>query len=64
MHSYLKNIFSKCSFKHRKYIIFDQLNPTYSEYYRKNECLELLKSAGFKDIKIKRHQKYSWVLVG
>ncbi len=64
MHSYLKNIFSKCSFKHRKFIIFDQLNPTYAKYYKKEECLDLLRAAGFKNILIKRHHNYSWVLKG
>ncbi len=64
MHSYLKNVFSKCSFEHRKFIIFDQLNPTYSKYYKKTECLKLLKSVGFKNVMIKRYNNYSWVLKG
>ena len=64
MHSYLKNVFSKCTLEHRKFIIFDQLNPSYSKYYKKDECLNLLKSAGFKNIKIKRFNNYSWVLKG
>ena len=34
---YMLNVIKKCSFEKRKYIIFDQLNPSYSKYYSKNE---------------------------
>ena len=64
MHSYFKKVFSKCSFEHKKFIIFDLLNPCYSKYYKKKECLKLQKSVGFKNVKIKRYNNYSWVLKG
>lgn len=62
--SYINNVFSKCGFKKRKYIIFDQLNPTFSKYYTKNECYDLFERHGFKKIKLKHYNNYSWVVVG
>ncbi len=60
-HSYLENMFSKFTFERRKFIIFDQLNPYYSKYYKKNEYLKLLKNVGFK---IQRYNNYCWILKG
>ena len=61
---YLKEVFMKCEFDKRKYIVFDQLNPAYAKYYRKEECEKLLLDAGFTDLKIKHHHNYSWTVVG
>jgi len=64
LHSYLNNVFGKCSWKHRRYIIFDQLNPRYSKYYKKSEVIDLLASAGFVDINLYHRHGYSWTAVG
>ena len=48
LRNYMINVISKCSFEKRKFIIFDQLNPSYSKYYSKNEVENLLKKSGFK----------------
>ena len=60
---YINNVISKCSFEKRTYIIFDQLNPSYSKYYTKNEVNELLKSSGFKKIEIYNRYNYSWTAI-
>lgn len=64
MHDYIKNVFEPCNFEDRKYIIFDQLNPQYAKYYKKQECIDLFKKNGFKDIKIKQFNRYSWTIKG
>ena len=60
---YIVNVIGKCSFEKRKYIIFDQLNPSYSKYYTKDEVNNLLDKAGFKKIQILHRHGYSWTAV-
>jgi len=64
LHDYINNVFGKCSWKHRRYIVFDQLNPRYSKYYYKDEVIDLLSSAGFTNIKLHHRHGYSWTAVG
>ena len=61
--SYINNVFGRCSLKARRYIIFDQLNPTYAKYYTESDCVSLLEDCGFNSIKIKHHNNYSWTTV-
>ena len=63
MKSYLLKVFSKCSYQKRNYIIFDQLNPSFSKYFRKKEIFEVMKKSGFKKIKIYRRHNYSWTII-
>ena len=60
---YLLNVFAKCSFSKRNYIIFDQLNPSFSKYFKKEEIAQLMKISGFKDVKLQRRHKYSWTII-
>ena len=60
---YFKNVFSKCSFKKREEIIFDQLNPSFAKYFKKEELEALLKTSGFKKIEIHNRHNYSWTAV-
>ena len=60
---FLLNVFSKCSWKRRKYIIFDQLNPEYAHYYKKEELVDELGKAGFSDLKFYHRYNYSWTVV-
>lgn len=60
---YFINVFNKFSFKHRSYVIFDQLNPSYSKYFTKQELIKNLEEAGFK-IEILNHRlKYSYTAI-
>ena len=63
LRGYINNVISKCSFEKRTYIIFDQLNTSYSKYYTKNEVSDLLKSSGFKKIEIYNRYDYSWTAI-
>ena len=60
---FLLNVFSKCSWKRRKYIIFDQLNPEYAHYYKKEELIYELEKAGFSNLKFYHRYNYSWTVV-
>ena len=47
-----------------KHVIYDQLDPHYAKYYRREEAFELLENGGFKDIRIYHRQEYSWTVIG
>ena len=61
--NYMINVLKKCSFEKRRYIIFDQLNPSYSKYYAKQDVETLLTKSGFKKIKIFSRHQYSWTAI-
>ena len=52
-------MFNKLSFKNRSYVIFDQLNPSYAKYFKKNELENDLQNCGFKIEKISNRLGYS-----
>jgi len=60
---YLDNLFSKCSRKHKKYIVFDQLNPSYSKYYKRQEAIDLISQFGLELTSIYHRNSYSWTLI-
>ena len=60
---YFLEVFGKCSFEKRSYIIFDQLNPSFAKYFTKKELEEDLKDAGFKNIKTHHRHGYSWTAI-
>ena len=61
--NYMMNVLKKCSFEKRKYIIFDQLNPSYSKYYTKKEVETLLSKSGFQKFEIVNRHQYSWTAI-
>jgi len=63
MTKYLENNFSKCSREHKKFIIFDQINPLYSKYYKKNEAIDLISQFGLELVSIYHRHSYSWTLI-
>jgi SAM-dependent methyltransferase len=60
MAAYMRRYFSKLNFYSRKLVVYDQLNPKYAKYYRKEELELLLKSSGFNEIRMYHHLGYSW----
>ena len=64
LRKYFLKVFSKFSFKHKFYVIFDQLNPKYSKYYKKQEVLDLIKNADFVIEDIYHKDEYSWTIIG
>ena len=63
LRKYMLNVLKKCSFEKRKYIIFDQLNPAYSKYYKKEEIITLLTKSGFNKFEIINRYQYSWTAI-
>ena len=63
LRGYLLNVFGKCGWEKRKYIIFDQLNPAYAKYYKREELQALLEAAGFDDIEYYHRHGYSWTAI-
>ena len=61
MHKYFRNVFMKSSFRDRTQIIFDQLNPKYSKYYKKQEVVELATNTGFEIVDIYHRNGNAWV---
>jgi SAM-dependent methyltransferase len=60
---YFLGAFNEWSFIHRTYVIFDQLNPSYSKYFTKSELKRLLNNTGFK-IEVFRHRlSYSYTVI-
>jgi SAM-dependent methyltransferase len=63
MREYVREVFAKCGMQKRKYIIFDQLNPTFAKYYTRDELVDLLTAAGFHNIETHHRHGYSWTAV-
>ena len=60
---YFIEVFDKCNYVNRNYMIFDQLNPSYAKYFKKEEIYQLLKDSGFKKIELYHRHGYSWTAV-
>jgi SAM-dependent methyltransferase len=63
LRDYVLNVFQKFGWEKRNYAIFDQLNPSFSKYYKKSELENLVKDAGFAIVEIVHRHKYSWTVV-
>jgi len=64
LRNYWLKVFNKCGWKKRNDMIFDQLNPAYSKYYKKKEIEKELLDAGFINLKFHHRHGYSWTVVG
>ena len=62
--NYFICVFSKFNWQRRNHVIFDQLNPNYSKYYKKSEIEKELTDAGFINLKFYHIHKYSWTVIG
>jgi SAM-dependent methyltransferase len=46
-----------------KHVIYDQLDPHYAKYYRRQEAEDLVQKAGFSNIQLYHREAYSWTVV-
>jgi SAM-dependent methyltransferase len=46
-----------------KHVIYDQLDPHYAKYYRRQEAVDLVENAGFCDIELYHREGYSWTVL-
>jgi SAM-dependent methyltransferase len=64
MRGYMLGHVRKLDRRTRFLTIFDQLNPRYARYYRREEALDLLRRSGFRDVRSHHRHGYSWSVVG
>lgn len=64
MRKYMREHIAKLDLASKKITIYDQLNPTWAKYYRRNEAEGLLKDNGFKDVRLYHRHGYSWTVIG
>jgi len=64
LHRYMKQFFMKTTPDKQHLIIYDQLNPTFAKYYRREEAEELLREAGFQAVESNHRHDYSWTVKG
>ncbi len=64
MREYFLEYFNKLDAESRRATIYDQLNPAYARYYRKEEVVKLMVCGEFKDISLHYRHGYSWTAVG
>jgi SAM-dependent methyltransferase len=62
--AYIKNVIGQFDRQKRYLVIFDQLNPAYAKYYTRQEAEDLLRRAGFSDVRVYHRHGYSWTVVG
>ena len=61
---YLRDTLGRFGPAERRLVIYDQLNPAYAKYYTRAEAYELLRQAGFDDVRLHHRHGYSWTAVG
>jgi SAM-dependent methyltransferase len=60
---YLSTTFHALPLEFKKIVIFDQLNPGWSDYYSESTLAAVLSAGGFDDIKIEEKDGYSWTAI-
>jgi hypothetical protein len=64
MRLYFTQVLGRFDDKVRRLTLYDQLNPVYARYYRREEAEALLRGAGFADVRSHHRHGYSWAVVG
>ena len=65
MYKYMRNHVALLDTDSLLITIYDQLNPSYSKYYKKEEALQLLTvQKGINNIEIHHRHGYSYTLMG
>lgn len=63
LRGYLCNVLSHFHPAERRLVIYDQLNPAYAKYYRRDEAVNLLRQCGFHSIRVHHRHGYSWTVM-
>jgi SAM-dependent methyltransferase len=64
MKTYFTSVYNKMAWHDRVMLIFDQLNPSYARYYRREELESAFKKAGFTNLQVVHRYGYSWAMCG
>lgn len=61
---YMRRVMLPLTPEARRIVIYDQLNPAYAKYYRREEADTLLTAQGFVNVRLHHRHGYSWTVVG
>ena len=64
LRDYVRSVLHPIGAEKRRLVIYDQLRPAYSKYYRESEVRDLLHRAGFINVRLFHRHGYSWTAVG
>lgn len=64
LRGYMRSVVSRLPRDKRFLVVYDQLNPAYARYYRRQEAIEMLAGAGFTEVEAYHRHGYSWALSG
>jgi SAM-dependent methyltransferase len=64
LRGYMVNVLGKFTMNKKLLAIFDQLNPAHAKYYKRDEIIEVVQSAGFINAKAQDRHGYSWSVIG
>ncbi len=64
LRTYVTEHLAHLSRQKRFLTIFDQLNPAYAKYYTRQGALELMRGAGFQNVRLHHRHGYSWTVIG
>ncbi len=62
LHQYSRRVLSRLTPAHIRLTIFDQLNPTWARYYRREEIVQLVARTGFEEVQAAAKHGYSWLV--
>jgi SAM-dependent methyltransferase len=60
LRDYMCSVVSRLDGTKRRLTVYDQLNPAYAKYYRRQEAIDLLRDGGFVDVTAHHRHGYSW----
>ena len=60
--TYLTEVIGRLDPDKVRLVIYDQLNPAYAKYYRRDEVRRLFEQAGYTDVRIHHRHRYSWAV--
>jgi len=64
LRDYMVNVMAKFGTNKKLLAIFDQLNPAFAKYYKHDEIIDVVRSAGFVNVKAVERHGYSWSVIG
>lgn len=64
LRGYMRHHFARLDRSQRRLTVYDQLNPAYARYYRRDEAHRLLADGGLVDVELYHRHGYSWTVTG
>ena len=64
LRGYMVKVLGKFTTNKKLLAIFDQLNPAHAKYYKRDEIINVVQSAGFTNVKTLDRHGYSWSVIG